>query len=185
MCERSHQRLVLGTRPGVAAVPRPKGHDGSPTVGKLGLRIVTLVAGVALAGCGSYGSSSSDQTSQARGDLATKTSLRHCLRRAGVALDTSGGVAGDPSRHVLTQGLARFENYLGAVDFGHGSFADVWVFPTTAEAKDISDSAGDDPEENKDWLWQHNRNIVLAINANTRIPMNASTEAFDRCVSLG
>jgi hypothetical protein len=161
-------------------------------MGKLTLRIVTLVAAVALASCGSYGSSSSDQTtsgsdhggmSQARGDLATQTSLRDCLRRAGVALDTSGGVPGDPSRHVHTQGLARFANYLGAVDFGHGSFADVWVFPTAAEAKDISDSAGDDPEENKDWLWQHNRNIVLAIDANSRIPTNASTKAFDRCLN--
>jgi hypothetical protein len=174
------------------ALPRSREHDWVSAMGKVTLRIVALLAAVALAGCGSYGSSSSDQTtsatehsgrSQARGDLATKTSLEHCLRRARVALDTSGGVPGDTSRHLHTQGLALFASYLGAVDFGNGSFADLWVFPTAAEAKDIADSAGEDPEETKDWVWQTNRNIVLAIIADARIPTNASTKAFDRCLN--
>jgi hypothetical protein len=68
------------------------------------------------------------------------------------------------------------------VDFGNGSFADLWVFPTAAQANDISDASGEDPDATKHWFWQHNRNIVLAIFADAHIPRNASTKAFDRCL---
>lgn len=114
--------------------------------------------------------------------LATVASVTSCLQRAHLPLDKGGGVPGDPNREKHLPAMGRPNQYVGAVPVA-GSFADVWVLPSKAEAKDIEDTLGQDPETTKDYFIQSNGNVVSAIYAARNLTTDAASRRFDRCLN--
>src|SRR3954454_24016225 len=82
---------------------------------RLGVAVLVSATLFFLVGCGTSSDSSSDKpattktskttASQPKSNLATKGSFTRCVKKAGVKLDSSGAVPGDPNRTQRPRGL--------------------------------------------------------------------------------
>lgn len=62
-----------------------------------------------------------------------------------------------------------------------GTFVDLWVFRSQAEAQGIADTSGARPETARSWYVAANRNIAFALHAGPRL---RTDHPFDRCLSV-